>query len=69
MIIFYVFLVLLYSIFMIGLIFSDKPPFFVLPLILMHGVFMFSIPYFVMRSSVKNLKYELEREFYYLTKK
>lgn len=35
----------------------------------LHGLIMISIPYFIMRRGTKNLKRELEREFYYLTKK
>ncbi|SDW42706.1 hypothetical protein SAMN05444411_101694 [Lutibacter oricola] len=42
---------------------------FALPFILIHGAFMFGIPYVFMRRSAKRMKYELEREFYYLIKK
>jgi hypothetical protein len=68
-IIFYVFLIIFYSIFIFGFWGSDnKGGFIALPFILLHGTFMFAIPYFMMRRSVKRLKYELEREFFYLTK-
>jgi hypothetical protein len=39
------------------------------PFIFFHALFMFGIPYFMMRNSVQRLKHELEREFYYMTKK
>ncbi len=68
-IIFYLFLVIFYSIFIFGFTSSDNNDgFFVIPFILLHGTLMFSLPYFMMRRSVKRLKYELEREFFYLTK-
>ncbi len=69
MIILYIFLIIFYSIFLIVFAFSDKIPFWTSLVVFIHGAFMFLIPYWMMRSSVKNLKYELEREFYYLTKK
>lgn len=68
-IVFYVFLIIFYSIFIFGFLFSSKSGGFIaLPFILLHGAFMFGVPYFMMRRSVKRLKYELEREFFYLTK-
>lgn len=38
------------------------------PLLLFHGTFMMLIPYIIMRDSTKKMKYELERDLYYLTK-
>lgn len=68
-IVFYVFLLLFYSIFIFGFLFSGaKEVLFVIPFLFLHGFFMFAIPYFIMRRSVKRLKYELEREFYFFTK-
>lgn len=70
-IVFYVFLIIFYSIFIFGFASSDKNgsgEFVAIPFILLHGTFMFGLPYFMMRRSVKRLKYELEREFFYLTK-
>ena len=40
---------------------------FVIFLLIFQLIFMLIIPYFMMRASVKRLKYELEREFFYLT--
>jgi hypothetical protein len=66
---FYIFLIIFYSIFVFGVTSSaDNIEFFAIPFFLLHGTLMFSIPYFMMRRSVKRLKYELEREFFYLTK-
>jgi len=38
------------------------------PFLFIHAAFMFGIPYFMMRRSVKRMKHDLEREFYYMTK-
>ncbi len=69
MIIFYIFLIIFY-VFFIGVMFfsSDKREWIFLPFIFMHGAFMALIPYFVLRRSVKRMKYDLERELFYLTK-
>lgn len=45
----------------------DTPGFVVL-LIVLHALFMFTIPYFIMRYGTRQLKRELEREFFFLTK-
>lgn len=39
------------------------------PFLFFHAILMFGIPYFIMRRSTQRLKHELEREFYYMTKK
>ncbi|MBT1696672.1 hypothetical protein KK083_07295 [Fulvivirgaceae bacterium PWU4] len=41
---------------------------FMFPFMLVHASLMLGIPYFVMRRSVSRMKYELERDFYYITK-
>ena len=73
MIPFYLFAILFYSIFIVAFIFTDgikgDTSWFALPFILLHAAFMFGIPYFIMRRSAKRMKHDLEREFYYLTKK
>ncbi|HEY0656045.1 MAG TPA: hypothetical protein VGD65_23080 [Chryseosolibacter sp.] len=40
----------------------------IFPFILVHAAFMVGIPYFVMRRSVAKLKYDLERDFFFMTK-
>ena len=40
-----------------------------IPFLLIHGLFMIGIPYFIMRRSVKRMQYELERDFYFMIKK
>jgi hypothetical protein len=68
-VIYYVFLVIFYSIFIIVFMFSNSDMLLIIiPFILLHGAMMSLVPYFFMRRSVKKLKYELEREFFYLTK-
>jgi pilus assembly protein TadC len=69
LIFFYGFLIVIYSIFILSfLLTGNKEGFFALPFILLHAAFMFLVPYFLIRRSVKRLKYDLEREFFYLTK-
>ncbi len=73
MIPFYVFAILFYSIFIGAFFMTDNfegnGAGFALPFIFIHAAFMFGIPYFIMRRSTKRMKHELEREFYYMTKK
>lgn len=66
---FYIFLIIFYSIFFSVFLFSDmNTSFIAIPFLLFHATLMFGLPYFMMRRSVKKLKYELERDFFYLTK-
>lgn len=66
---FYIFLIIIYSVFIFGFLGTkNKENFVAIPFILVHATFMFVLPYFMMRRSVARLKYELEREFFYLTK-
>ncbi|MBE7178338.1 MAG: hypothetical protein INR69_18200 [Mucilaginibacter polytrichastri] len=65
-----IFLLIFYS-FIIIILFgvsNTNAGFIGLPMILLHATFMFAIPYFILRRSVKRLKYDLEREFFFLTK-
>jgi hypothetical protein len=67
-IVIYAFLIIIYAAAIFGIARTNSASFFTIPFLLLHGTFMFLIPYFMMRRSVKKLKYELEREFFYLTK-
>lgn len=73
MIPFYIFILIFYSIFVIAFLFADNiegaSPVLTLLFILIHASFMFGLPYFIMRRSMKRMKHELEREFFYMTKK
>jgi hypothetical protein len=73
MIPFYVFCFIIYSFFIIGCFTGDgiKDNFEAIGFLftIIHAVFMMGVPYLIMRGSTKSLKHELEREFYYLTKK
>lgn len=65
----YFFLIIIYSTFIIGAFNSETEiSLFSILFFLIHASFMFGIPYFSARRSVQKLKYELEREFFYLTK-
>jgi len=55
--------------FFIGGSLGEGIPVFTLPFVLLHTALMLGIPYFMMRSSVRELKHDLEREFFYMTKK
>lgn len=48
---------------------SEGETFFFVPFLFVHAVFMLGIPYFIMRRSVKRMKYDLERELHYIAKK
>jgi hypothetical protein len=66
---FYIVLIIFYTTTIISTSISENvTKIFIIPFCFLHGAFMFSIPYFIMKRSVKRLKYELEREFFYLTK-
>lgn len=62
-----VFLAFYFFIFFL-IITSKDTPLFVVAFLCFHMTIMFLIPFFISRRSVKKLKYELEREFYFLTK-
>ena len=65
----YLLLIVLYTALFISLIKSgNTDQYIILFFTILHLIVMLSLPYFMMRRSVKRLKYELEREFYYLTK-
>jgi hypothetical protein len=66
---FYVIVFIFYLIFFAGFLFSNPPmPWFFVPFIILHAAFMFGLPYLLIRRSIKRMKYELEREFFYMTK-
>ena len=71
MIPFYGFLVVFYSMFLVGFVIGDvgaDAETFAVPFMFIHAMFMFGIPYVMMRRSVSRMKHDLEREFFYLTK-
>ena len=70
---FYGFLFLIYTTFSIGFVlqndsseFSNLVPLF---FIFFHGLFMMGLPYVAMRSGVKRLQRDLERELHYIVSK
>ena len=69
---FYIFLFLFYIVFIFIALNTGSGdsifPLAVIPFIFIHGLFMAGIPYVMMRRGVKKIKYELERDFFYLTK-
>lgn len=67
--IFNVFVFVFCSILILNLVvFENNAESFPTLLLIVHGTLVFSITYFIMRRKVKQLKYELEREFFYLSK-
>jgi hypothetical protein len=75
MMVFYLLGLLIYSFFIVFILFVnnspgvDEIPGFILPFILLHAALMFTIPYFVLKRGVKRMKHNLEREIYFMTKK
>ncbi|SKC84374.1 hypothetical protein [Ohtaekwangia koreensis] len=65
------FMFLVYTGIIASFVSSDTPGdpgWFFVPFIFIHAAIMFGIPYFVMRRGVARMKYELERDFFYMTK-
>ncbi len=68
---FFIFIIAVYLFIFLMIFFSESWndfPFEMIPFILIHATFMLGIPYAMMRGSAKNLKHDLEREFYFLTR-
>jgi len=62
--------ILFYIIFISAFLFvGDDFPLFVLPFILLHASFMIGVPYLLVKRSVRRMKYDLERDLYYLATK
>ena len=68
---YYIFVPIFYLIFIIGFAFADSPQelWFFIPFIIIHAMFMLGFPYFFMRRSVNRMKYELERDLYFMIRK
>ena len=72
MIPFYLFILIFYSILIGTFLKTDsigRGVGFPSPFMVIHAAFMFYLPYLMMRRSTKRMRHELEREFYYMTKK
>ena len=68
-IVFYAFATVFYCIiFSLIIGYANGFEFIAIPFLLLQATLTFAAPYFTMRRSVQRLKYELERDFYYLTK-
>jgi cytochrome c biogenesis protein CcdA len=69
----YGFLIVFYLIFIIAFSTADhikgNASGFAFPFILIHALIMFGIPYLMMRRSVSRMKYDLERDLFFMTKK
>lgn len=57
-----------YIVIIIGILYSGGLPFLIIPIFFVHGIFMVLLPYRMLKRSVKKLKYDLEREFFYLAR-
>lgn len=69
MILFFAALLIFYAVFFVAICRAENSiGLIAIPFLLLHGIFMGSIPYMYMRHNVKRMKYDLERELYYLTK-
>lgn len=69
---FYIFIAFFYLIFILGIGYftfsSSSFPLIAFPFLLFHAALMLGIPFFMMKSAVKNLKQEVEREFHFWLK-
>jgi hypothetical protein len=68
MTIFFLFFILLFSIIIFTALSNSKTPAFLFPVIFFQGALVCTLPFLAIRRSVERLKYDLEREFFYLTK-
>jgi hypothetical protein len=68
---YYIFVPIFYLLFIMGFVFSDsnQGELYFIPMIIIHAVFMLGFPYFFMRRGVNRMKYELERDLYYMIRK
>lgn len=66
---FFIIALIFYAVFIGVFLFTgDHSSYFILPFLAFHACLMLGIPLFIMVKSVKRLKHELERDFYFLTK-
>lgn len=69
---FFVFIVFFYLVFLFSILLAENMQSLAILMIVVaffgHGLFVFTILYFALRRSVGKLKYDLEREFYFMTK-
>lgn len=68
---FYVVALAIYILLFPALIFSTNGgqfPIFVYPFMIVHAAFMLGLPYIFMRKSAQKMAYDLDRDFYYITK-
>lgn len=68
---FIAFILMFYVAFIATFNFSDNSrsmEWLIIPFIFIHASIMLGVPYFIMRRAVSRMKYELERDFYYMTK-
>jgi hypothetical protein len=68
---FLILIAFVYVAFIISFIVSDTPGNMgglFIPFIFIHAAIMLGIPYYIMRRGVSRMKYELERDFYYITR-
>lgn len=68
---FIAFILMFYIAFIAAFIFSynsGSMEWLIVPFIFIHASIMLGVPYLIMRRGVSRMKYELERDFYYMTK-
>ncbi|MFC4268789.1 hypothetical protein [Polaribacter marinivivus] len=69
---FFAFLLLFYTIFIFGFFLNvefSENTYIPVIFIIIHALFMIGIPYYVLKSSIKDLKKEIEREFHFIVSK
>jgi hypothetical protein len=72
MMVMFIFMLVFYTIFIIVFSLAENiegnAVGFAMPFIFVHALFMFGIPYFMSRRSVSRMKYEIERDLYFMVK-
>jgi len=68
MIPFFILGIVIYGITVVAIIGEGDAGAGILPFLLIHALFMFGIPYFIMKRSVRSAKYDIERDIYFLMK-
>jgi hypothetical protein len=53
----------------IVMLITQRVGWYLLPLIVLHAAFMLGIPYMMIRRGVSRMKYDLERDLFYLTRR
>jgi hypothetical protein len=66
---FFVFLFLVYGFVIASILFQSDGFLWTIPLVVLHALFMIGIPYIVMRKSMSRIRYDMERDFFFMIRR